>query len=426
MMVFWVVVACFVIAALLFVLPPLLKPVNNSTRQSRSALNVSVYRDQIVELEQDLRNDTITAEQYDIGRKELERRLLEDVAVEVVVDPVKKVASRNTAIVVGVAVPLFAIFLYTQLGKPDAFNAAAQVAQVAQTGNQGAAPDGQQHSDVGAQIEAMVAGLEQRLASNPDDMEGWLMLARSYRFLKRHADAAKAFERSMPMVEQNAQMLADYADTLAMATGGALDGKPMQLIQKALVLEPTNQQALWLAGTSALESKNYAEALGYWRRLQAQTAPGSKDAQIMAANIAEAEALAGGNVPPAANTLPESSPTANAGGVVSGIVSLAPALANKISPDDTLFIFARAAQGPKIPLAILKLQAKDLPVSFSLNDTMAMMPDMALSNFPEVVVGARISKSGNAMPQSGDLEGLTPIVKVGSDGLHITIDRTVP
>lgn len=423
MMVFWVVVACFVIAALLFVLPPLLKPVSISTRQSRSALNVSVYRDQIVELEQDLRNDTITAEQYEIGRKELERRLLEDVAVnETSVEPAKKMASRNTAIVVGVAVPLFAVFLYTQLGKPALLNPPAQIAQ---TGNQGAAPDGKQHSDVGAQIEAMVAGLEQRLASNPDDMEGWLMLARSYRFLKRHADAVKAFERSMPMVEQNAQMLADYADTLAMATGGALEGKPMQLIQKALVLEPTNQQALWLAGTSALESKNYAEALGYWRRLQAQTAPGSKDAQIMAANIAEAEALAGGNVPPAA-ALPESSPTANAGGVVSGIASLAPALANKISPNDTLFIFARAAQGPKIPLAILKLQAKDLPVSFSLNDTMAMMPDMALSNFPEVVVGARISKSGNAMPQSGDLEGLTPIVKVGSDGLHITIDRTVP
>lgn len=424
MMVFWIVAACFVIAALLFVLPPLLKPVNVSVRQSRGELNVSVYRSQIVEMEQDLRNDTISTEQYEVGRKELERRLLEDVAVnEAAATPTPvKVASRNTAIVVGVAVPLFAVFIYTQLGKPEALNPVAQVAQ-------SAAGQGEKQGDVGAQIEAMVAGLEQRLESNPDDTEGWLMLARSYRFLKRHTEAAQAFERALPMVEQSAQMLADYADTLAMANGGALDGKPMQLIQKALVLEPMNQQSLWLAGTAALEGKNYTEALGYWRRLQAQIPPGSKDADVMAANIAEAEVLAGGKVtsvspPPQAQS--QSAATSNVGAVVAGTASIAPNLVSKVSPGDTLFIFARAAQGPKIPLAILKLQAKDLPVSFSLNDTMAMMPDMALSNFPEVVVGARISKSGNAMPQSGDLEGLTPIVKVGSDGLHITIDRTVP
>lgn len=419
MMVFWVVVACFIVAALLFVLPPLLKPMNVSGRQSRSALNVAVYRDQIVELEQDLRNDAISAEQYEVGRKELERRLLEDVAVNEAPAEPAKVASRNTAIVVGVAVPLFAVFLYTQLGKPDTINPTVQVAQPT-----AGAQDGEDHSDVGAQIEAMVASLEQRLQSNPDDMEGWLMLARSYRFLKRHTEAAQAFERSMPMVEQNAQMLADYADTLAMARGGAMDGKPMQLIQKALTLEPTNQQALWLAGTSALESQNYAQALVYWQRLQAQIPPGSRDAQIMAANIAEAQALAGGKAPPVA---PETTASSGGdGGVVSGTAQLAPELANKVSPGDTLFIFARAAQGPKIPLAILKLQAKDLPVTFSLNDTMAMMPDMALSNFPEVVVGARISKSGNAMPQSGDLEGLTPVIKVGSADLQITIDRAVP
>lgn len=433
MVVFWIVVACLLVAALLFVLPPLLRSEKFSAPTSHGVLNVSVYQDQLAELEQDLRNDTISQEQYDKARKEIEQRLLEDVSpAELsnasVASPQR---SRMAPIVVAIFVPVFAGLLYKQLGQPGAIDPAAPAAAVAENAGQQPA----NHSEVGAQIEAMVSGLEQRLAQNPDDAEGWLMLGRSYRFLRRHQEAAQAFERAMPMIEGNPDLLADYADTLAMSNNGNLDGKPLELIQKALQLDPVNEQALWLAGTAQYEKGNYQDALSYWRRLQQLIPPESESAQIMAANIAEAETLlSGGGAPPkdasatngAAVQGDEQAAAPAGNAVVSGVAKLDPKLADKVSPDDTLFIFARAAEGPRMPLAILKLQAKDLPVSFNLNDSMAMMPALALSNFKDVVVGARISKSGSATPQSGDLQGSTQVVKVGSDDLQVVINSAVP
>ena len=197
-------------------------------------------------------------------------------------------------------------------------------------------------------------------------------------------------------------------------------------------------------GTVAFNQKDFKSAIDYWERLKLVVPPGSEIANSIDANIAEARQVGGiaapamGAAPAAA--APAAAPMAKAaaapakgadaaaakGQAIAGTVTLSPALAKSAGPNDTVFIFARAAQGPKLPLAVLRKQVKDLPVTFALDDSMAMQPEMKISNFPEVIVGARVSKSGNAAPQAGDLEGLSKPVKMGASGLAIVIDTTRP
>jgi len=214
------------------------------------------------------------------------------------------------------------------------------------------------------------------------------------------------------------------------------------LVERALAVDPTHWKALALAGTVAFERNDYAQAVAYWERMKATVPPGSPLAGSIDASIAEARQLGGlkpapaaapaavASAPVAANTPPARSAapaqTATSGAAIAGRVELAPALAAKAAPNDTVFIFARATEGPKMPLAILRRQVKDLPAAFTLDDSMAMTPDFKLSKFPTIVVGARVSKSGNAAPQSGDLEGFSPAVKVGATGLVVVIDRALP
>ncbi|MFZ5593657.1 MAG: c-type cytochrome biogenesis protein CcmI [Pseudomonadota bacterium] len=423
MTVFWIVAACFIIAALLFVLPPLLQLSNKEKKEAteRKAINTSIYRDQLVELENDLRNDMVQPELYAQGRRELEQRLLEDVEAEqsAAAPPpsaVKQGASstgRITAAVVGVVVPVFTVLLYFKLGNPDVLSPEAMAkAQAAATA--------EQHADDPARIEMMIGRLIERLKQNPQDAEGWTVLGRSLYALARHDEATEAFSKAAALAPNDAQLLADYADSMAMANGERLDERSIALIKRAIQADPNNQKALWLAGTAEFEAGNFTAAVGYWERLLKLLPPGSEVANTMASNIEEARGLASGRPAPA-----QAAPAA-AGVAVDGVVNLAPALAGKIAPDDTVFIFARAAQGPRMPLAIMRAQAKDLPLRFSLDDSMAAMPTMKLSNASEVIVGARISKSGNAMPQSGDLQGDSQAVKVGASGVTVVIDSVVP
>jgi cytochrome c-type biogenesis protein CcmH len=237
---------------------------------------------------------------------------------------------------------------------------------------------------------------------------------------------------------RDAGLLADYADAVGAAEGG-LGARAQALVERALAADPTQWKALALAGTVAFERKDYAQAVAYWERMKATVPPGSPIAGSIDASIAEARQLGGlkpapgaavasapaaANVPPPRSGAPRDAVTT--GATIAGRIELAPALAAKAAPTDTVFIFARAADGPKMPLAILRKQVKDLPVTFTLDDSMAMAPDFALSKFPTVVVGARVSKSGNAAPQAGDLEGFSPAVKVGATGLVVVIDRTRP
>jgi len=247
----------------------------------------------------------------------------------------------------------------------------------------------------------------------PDDIEGWKMLGKSYFVMGRFAEAAKAYSKAAIRAPRDAQVLADLADALAMARGQNMQGAPEELVLRALQIDPKNVKALALAGSAAFDRRDFRGAVRYWERMLPLVEAGSEDARVIQSNIEEARA--------AAAALPK---PAVAGARLQGTVRLAPELASKISPTDTLFVYARAAEGPAMPLAVLRGRAADLPLKFSLDDSMAMSPAMKLSAFPKVVVTARISKFGSATPQSGDLQGVSaPVANSGS--VSITIDKVV-
>lgn len=416
MIVFSVVAALLIAAALLFIVPPLWQR-RDRTGVQRDRSNLEIYKDQLQELEADLRNGILSQEQFEQGRVELERRLLEDVVPESQrpAPAQDHGEGRGAAITVMLLVPLLAIFLYLIEGAPVALSPEKLTAEAAQDGN------GPAHAVTMDQIEAMVEGLAARLENNPDDAQGWRMLGRSYVALGRYEDALAALERAVAMMPNDPDLLADYADSLAMTSGKRLVGKPVEMIRRALQLDPNHQKSLWLAGTAAYDQGDYPAAVSYWERLQRQLAPGSQEATQVQDIIAEARALAKGEVAPPAAGMEQ----ANAARV-EGIVSLSPALAARAAPGDTVYVFARAQQGPRMPLAIIRAQVKDLPMQFYLDDSMAPTPMAKLSDFSSVVIGARVSRSGNAMAQSGDLEGVTNAVQVGSSGLEVKIDSVVP
>jgi cytochrome c-type biogenesis protein CcmH len=422
---FWVIIAFLVAAALAFVLPPLLRRTAKGG-VAREDVNVTIYQDQFAELDADLRNGVLGQEQHEQGRRELQQRLLEDVpATAAATAGASAGGGRGVAVLVGVAVPVLAVLLYLQIGNPKAFSPVQEDVQVAGAETHAG---GQMTPE---QIEAMVAKLAARMEKNPGDAQGWVMLGRSYAVMGRFADASVAYSKATTLTPNDAQLWADYADLTAMAAGKRLAGKPVELINKALAADPTNQKALALAGSAAFEMGNYSGAVAYWKKLLQLVPPDSQEARGISGGIAEAQTLASGGRPPAgpmaaAQSSDNAAQAAPGGGSVAGVVTLSASLAGKASPTDTLFIFARAANGPKMPLAMMRVQVKDLPVSFALDDTMAVMPAMKLSNFQEVVVAAKISKSGSANPQSGDLQGVSNAVKLGASGVKVVIDQIAP
>jgi cytochrome c-type biogenesis protein CcmH len=256
------------------------------------------------------------------------------------------------------------------------------------------------------------------------------MLGRSYAMMQRYAEASRAFARGLQLMPGDAQILVDQADVLAMQQGGNLQGEPMRLIEQALQTNPANLKGLALAGTAAFERKDYAAAIGYWTRARAAAPPDGEFTRSLDQSLAEARAAAGSSAVAAAPPAPAaaSAAVAKATGAasISGRIRVAPALAARVAPGDTLFVFARAAEGPRMPLAILKRSGADLPLEFTLDDSMAMAPELKLSGQANVVVGARLSKSGDAMPQSGDLEGQSAPLAGRSSGIEVLIDRVRP
>jgi cytochrome c-type biogenesis protein CcmH len=428
----FVLIAALMIAiALAWVLVPLLRHAK-PRGIAREASNVEILRDQLAELDADLGSGAMPRERYEEARRELEQRLLEDSKVAAADTAAPSQSAAWTAAILAGSIPIVALVLYVVLGNYEAF--APGTARVAKE-----AREGGEHEVTRVEIEGMAAKLAAKLEREPDNPEGWAMLARTYYALNRYTEAVPAFEKATTLIPKDAGLLADYADAVGAAEGG-LHGKAQALIVRALAADPTHWKALALAGTAAFERKDYKQAALYWEKTKATVPPDSPLASSIDASIAEARQLGGldlGSAPAvsppvsasavasaATSAAPGTSAAANA--TIVGTVSLAPALAAKVSPTDTVFIFARAAEGPKMPLAILRKQVKDLPATFTLDDSMAMTPNFALSKFPSVIVGARVSKSGNAAPQTGDLEGLSPAVKIGATGLAVVIDRTLP
>jgi cytochrome c-type biogenesis protein CcmH len=312
------------------------------------------------------------------------------------------------AVAAGIAIPLVSILLYLAVGTPNAL-----LPQPA---------GGEGHGITRQQIEGMVDRLTARLTENPDDATGWAMLGRTYAVIDRYPEAVSAYANAVKRSPPDAQLLADYADALAMTQGRRLQGEPERIIAQALKVDPKNVKALALAGTVAFEKMDFKGAIAQWRKILEVVPPDSDMADSIRDSIADAEKLAGGT----AKAQPVPKPAAaSAPGAVSGMVRLAPALAAKVAPADTVFVFARPADGPRMPLAVVRKQVRDLPAAFTLDDTMAMAAGMKLSDHPRVIVGARISKSGSPTPQPGDLEGLSAPVKVGDTGVTVVIGTEI-
>jgi cytochrome c-type biogenesis protein CcmH len=387
---FWLAGAALALGALAWLLWPLLRP-GSGGPLSRQAVNVSIYRDQLRELESDLAAGTLARADYERSRAELEARLLEDVREPDV--QAGRSAGRGAALALGAAIPLLALAVYFAVGNPGVLSLEAE------------------HGATVQQLETMVGRLAARLRENPDDAEGWKLLGRSYAALGRFGEAVDAYAKAAQRAPRDAQLLVDFADVLAMARGQRLAGDPEKLIQRALEIDPQNLKGLALAGTAAYERRDYAQAAAFWQRMLPLVPPDSEDAKVIQQNVAEARELAG-----------------NAGNAksVQGTVTLSPSLKGKAAPDDVVFVFARAAEGPPMPLAVARTRVRDLPYSFRLDDSMAMTPAMRLSAFPRVVVGARVSKSGNATPQPGDLQGASAPVANDAGEVRVVIDRVVP
>ena len=407
-------IALLLMLALGWLLPGLLRPRGGRATAAAGA-NVAVYRDQLQEAERDLAADLITPERYEQLRAEIQRRVLEDTSNAAA--PVAASPARRTALVLAVLLPLASVGTYLAIGQPQALQALAA--------------DEAQHA-VGAQdVEAMVAKLAERLQAEPGNAEGWLMLARSYAALGRHPDAVAALRKLDQLQPDNPDTLADMADVIAMANGRRLEGEPARLVARALAINPQHPKALALGGTIAFEAGDYRGAREQWQRLVAQLPADSELARTVQGSIDEAERLAAaaGTAPARAAppTAAAATPAAAASGpALTGEVTLSPALAARVAAGDTLYVFARPADGPRMPLAILRQPVGDWPLRFRLDDSSAMTPASRLSGARTVVVGARISRSGNATAQSGDLVGQSEPVASDAQGVRIVIDRVNP
>lgn len=394
------IAAAISIVALALLARPLLMRAGAARAVSRQALNAAIYGDQLAELERDRVSGSLAQGDYDQAKNELQHRLLED-AQTADLAPLPSRPAWQALVLLAVGLPAAALVTYVWLGNPRA---------------QQATIDRDQGS---AEVEQMVAGLAARLEKNPDDLKGWGMLARSYKVMRRLDEAERAFGRLGDSLYADPNLLAEYADLLATRANGNLEGKPMQLVQKALEIDPQHMMSLSLAGTAAYNRADWATALRYWEKLYALMPPDSEDAQALAATLTEIRAKAG--VQPAAAVKP-----AAKGASVSGEVRLAPELKGRVGGDELLFVYARPASGGRMPLAVLRARAADLPLKFRLDDSLAIGPEAKISGAKEVQVEARISKSGSANPGPGDLVARALSVRVGASGVLLQIDQATP
>ena len=415
MTVFWIICAVLLLIAIPFVAYPLWRGTVKSNTVARDAANLEILRDQINEMDVDLKNGLLSAELHEQGKHELQSRVLEEVGDTAEVESPRN-PHKKLAIILSVLLPVMAIGLYTQVGNMNAFSDRPSHGGMSEAG-----------MPVGS---ASIDALEKKVDANPADGESLLLLARAYMEAGRFADSAKAYEALTQYISDEAWIWADYADALAMAQNQSLRGKPTDLINKALKIDPDSMKGLALAGSAAMERGDFAAAIKHWERLRSLLPADSEDAKMIEGGLAEARQMMshikGGKAPMALEQIaPPVQAAASGKERVTGKVTLSDSLKGKYNPDDTVFVLARAAEGPKMPLAILRKQVRDLPLTFELDDSMAMQPQMKLSAFDKVVIVARISKSGTAMPEAGDAQGLSQAMSPGAKGVNVKIDQVV-
>jgi cytochrome c-type biogenesis protein CcmH len=364
---------------------------------SRRQMNAAIYREELDKLEAERSAGSLTAADYEIAHAEMRQRLFQDTSEAD--DQSVMGSSKKTVLGLCIFIVLLSSGLYLTLGD------ARQVAEI------NAAPPMTQEG-----VEKMVSEFAAKLEKDPTNLKGWAMLARSYKILGRNDDAIKAYERAGNYIDTDPQLLADYADALAVKANGNFAGKPSQLIQQALKLDPNHLMALWLSGTASYTAGNYRAAVQTWEKLAQQLPPGTEEARSIEISIADARTKGG---------LAPKAPTAVTEKGISGKVAISAELKASVKPGDVVMVIARKP-GERMPVAVLRTPAAEFPMNFVLNDALAMNPNAPLSKQSEVTLEVRISRTGMAKQEAGDLISAVQTVQVGASNVQLIVNQVRP
>jgi cytochrome c-type biogenesis protein CcmH len=413
---FWIVTAIMLLLALAGLAWPLLRK-TSGVGIDRNQQNLEIARERLSELEAENKAAEISDEEFQQVKTEVEKTLADELQSEGTEQKSSATAGALGVAAIGVLLPVLTLGLYFAIGSPQLINGATAQQQVASG-----------HGEVEGQqsVEQMVQSLAERLKQEPENAEGWFLLGRSLMSMGKYGDAVKAFEVVDKLQPDNPPVMLALANAVAMAQDGKIGGRPEHLVNRALELDPTSTTALWLAGIAAEERGDYKLALLHWGKAEPTLKPA--DQQELRARMQAAATKAGVKLEfeqpqmqpqplpqitsqeqPQSQPQPQTSGTA----AIKVKVSLDPSLAGKLSPEDTVFVFAKAVNGPPMPLAASRHKVKELPLEVILDDSMAMTPQSKLSSADQVNISAKISASGNATPQGSDF--VSSAVTVSSD-----------
>jgi len=396
MTIFLISAFLLLVLVLVLVLRPFMFPAKLPAT-SRRQMNAAIYREELDKLEAERSAGSLTTADYEIAHAEMRQRLFQDTSEAD--DQSVMGSSKKTVLGLCIFIVLLSSGLYLTLGD------ARQVAEI------NAAPPMTQEG-----VEKMVSEFAAKLEKDPTNLKGWAMLARSYKILGRNDDAIKAYERAGNYIDTDPQLLADYADALAVKANGNFAGKPSQLIQQALKLDPNHLMALWLSGTASYTAGNYRAAVQTWEKLAQQLPPGTEEARSIEISIADARTKGG---------LTPKAPTAVTEKGISGKVAISAELKASVQPGDVVMVIARKP-GERMPVAVLRTPAAEFPMNFVLNDALAMNPNAPLSKQSEVTLEVRISKTGMAKQEAGDLISAVQTVQVGASNVQLIVNQVRP
>ncbi len=404
MIIGWLVASALIALAIALLAPALLRRPTQPS-QSQSSVNIGIARERERELRRELQEDILSEADYDQARAELEINLLSDLDQDQdPASPLIRTPAPVTATLLAILMPLAALGLYLFLGNPGALDPSPGLTAQQLTSAQPSAPD----------VDAMLSKLRERLLERPDDVRGWTLLANALMGTGRYAEAVTAYERLGQLEPRNPEFLVRLADALAMSNNGSLAGKATQLITEALALDPEQIQGLWLAGIAAEERGESIQALAFWRRLEPLVIDQPELLSEVRVMIGRTSAELQKNQTQMTEPLRVA-------------VSIAPDLLGSVTPEDTLFLYARAPQGPPMPVAARKLPALPLPRQITLDDRAAVMTGGSLLSHRQLVVGVHISRSGNALKSSGDLLGMTnPFDPTQTQELAVVVNKRIP
>ena len=404
-LVFWFLVGCMLLTALVFTLLPLQRPGPSSAKDPRRQMNINLRREQLAELQVDLEQGLIDESEFDQAKKELEIGLLSDIDNVTEHSAGGTPTARTTMWMLTFLLPAFVLTMYLGLGSPQMLDPARL--QVTSAGLES--------------VEEMMQKLSERLDANPDDAEGWVMLARSYMITEQAGKAAEAYSQAYKLIGDDPALLADYAEARIVADKFQVNEESDKLLQLALSVNPEEPKVLWVAGFAELARGNGERTLQLWNTLLEKLQPQGEEWLSLKDKIDRVQAAMSQAAMDNIDVIDSKTKAIRVS------VTLDPDLQSLVNSNQAIYIYARASNGPRMPLAVAKMKVGDLPFEVTLDDSLAMSPELRLSGFDEVVVTARVSMNGGAIPSSGDLSGKSSKLKLGEvESITVSINEVLP